>query len=1105
MENIVVTNSSELNAAIRALEDTGGTIEVVASETPYTLTAYQLGSATETIRIVAADADNPPDFQNITLNQCQNFAFEGLLFDSSGDASRTGRDFNIYSSSNITFTDNTFTSRATGFYDPADPDAMLGKSVGYIASSDGFTFEGNSVSNVYMGVALTDTTNTRITDNTFTDMIGDGVRMGGAVDTLIEGNSFSHCYGSVQTFNHSDFIQVWSTHTNEQLTENLTIRDNLFNSSGGAATQSIFINHETFQDTGEHYRNIVIENNTILNGHTNGIVVNYSDGVRVANNTVLWDQVAGMQVGTGTDLANSPPTIRLTEVVNGVIEYNIATRVTAPDGNIIQNNVALNYFDPTDPDYVNNHFVNATGSGVLDARDLALLPDSPWDGVYGAQDSCLTDLHEPGTVVAVVRQYATPENPNHIYYDAGESLGANPETATYRWVFDDGTVLEGRTVDRVYDTSGTMGFDLDVTCVAGTDTVHRETSVKALDLLTLDFEGSIEDTGSYGTTLLVSGAENFVTGVAGTGQGFVLDGTSKIGIDRADHHLRALETFTLGVSIKTDPTEQAGTFLHMHDGIGAVLNADGSLKFAINTTDGWVSATTDPGLVTADTWHRVTVAFNGTAETGGLKLYVDGVLAATADAQGTFVAPSTGTLFIGNTFSDSMRGAVDKLYIVKGVLDAAAIDTEYRTAHALDMPVVDDVPDTTPPADSILLDLGFTDGAVDQSSYDSTVAASAEGLDAEGVAGAGFRLDGATRIFISRDNTQLRALDSFTLSVSLQRDAGDTGGVLMHMTDGLEARVDADGALHFGMATTDGWVALSTEPGLLADTDWHRIHVVLDDAADTLTLYVDEAAVASTEATGSFAAPDGAHLFVGSSLDKAAGPSLRGVVDDLRIGDAAIDPATAQAEHVEMQEIESNEAAVEAYAALFKMAIGDEQLVLNEDPPSDLTDGSLLDGETSQEVLGSMDIDISAGFSLSMALQGDADGDGSATTTLARLGDVFEASLTEDRALRVQITTEKGSFEAVSDPGAISDTAFQKLVIAYDGTPENSGLAAFVDGHLVALNVEASGLIGTQAGASLEIGGDLSADALISDHSLSPFSLDIETEQGLHTLETTVA
>ena len=1335
MDSILVTNSAELYSAVRSLQSTGGTIEVAASDEPYTLTGYKLGSDTETIRIVAADGDNPPDFQNIKLNQCQNFSFEGLLFDSSTDVTRTGKDIEINGGQNIRFADNTFISRATGFYDPNDYDGYLGKNLGSIDGVENFTFEGNTVSNMLHALAITDSTGTQILNNDFSRLIGDGIRMGGMMDTLIEGNSFTEFYGSVQTFNHSDYIQVWATSSDVQNTENLVIRDNYFNSSGGHASQTIFIKNETFVNTGEPFRNIVIENNTILNGHVHGVTMYNVEDARIANNTILWDQDAGMQSSSNTNAVSHPPTIRLYNVDNSVVENNISSGIykSTDSDSVTQNNMTLNYVDPSASNYVGTHFVNATGAGVLDERDLAMLPDSPWVGVYGALDGCLTELGEPGSVVAVARQYTAPENSDLVIYDASECLGVNPATATYRWVFDDGTVLEGETVQRLYSGAGTVGFDLQVTCAAGTDSIHRETLVVDKALLVLDFDEVVADASSYAIPINMTDGDFLVEGIDGLGTAYHLEGTNKVVVDGSTMQLRALEAFSLGVSVKLDPGSDGGAFLHMHRGIEAKVNADGTVQFSIGAGGDYSTVKTDPGAITAETWHRINIVFNGTAEQDGLKLYVDGELAGTAEASGTFLPPAGNNLVLGHAWNASLKGAVDKLYITREVMTDTMVDRDYRIAHNLELPDVPpvspladadllsmdlqgdaaqgdgaaplaidvlaedtafgaegfalgdasrlridrgntalheidtftfaatlklddagatgrifdmyrgmslevtkggglkfmfsngtvyagaesdtglvgadawhrvvvsydgtdggagaaiyldgalvasadlsgglspnasgryhlfigdtwgsdaldatikdialtttaldadgvaqdtaawnwvpggaeladpassdgaqpvaDEPPTDADADSFLLDIDFADGVVDQSSHDSKIAASADGQGVAGVTGDGFHLDGSTRVFIARDNDQLRDLDSFTISLALQRDADGDAGTFLHMHQGMEAKIDADGSLHFGIATTDGWVALQTDPGLLTDTDWHDIHIALDGDTDLLTLYVDGTSVAETAATGSFIAPSSSHLYVGHAFN----PSMQATVDNIRIRDLAIDADTAASEHAEMQDALADTAAITAYADLFRTAIGEEQLVLIDDTPADIADGALLDGDLSADTLSSMDIDISAGFSLSMALQGDGDGDGMAAATLARLTGAFEASITENRALRVQITTDQGSFEAVSEAGAISDSAFQKLVIAYDGSTDAGGLAAFVDGDLVAANIEATGALPIGDAQAMEIGGALSPDVLISEYGLSAFSLGTsgpEDEQESSVLETSIA
>lgn len=273
-ETITVHSSAELYEAIKTLSvGSGGEIQVTASSDPYVLSAYKLGNFAHDIKITAADAGNPPNFGSVKLVGTHNITFEGLVFDNTAvGAAESGRDFEIQNSDNVRFLNNTFIGTATEFYSGAEGQAS-GGTLGSVREANGFAFEGNTVSSFLQGLALRDSTDITVAYNSFTELTGDGLRMSGIQNTLIEGNNFSDFYGSEHGINHDDMIQVWSAPYNKLVTKDLIIRDNFLNASEGAATQTIFIRNEMQAQGGPAYENIVVENNLIYNGHVHGITI----------------------------------------------------------------------------------------------------------------------------------------------------------------------------------------------------------------------------------------------------------------------------------------------------------------------------------------------------------------------------------------------------------------------------------------------------------------------------------------------------------------------------------------------------------------------------------------------------------------------------------------------------------------------------------------------------------------------------------------------------------------------------------------------------------------------------------------------------------------
>ena len=663
---ITVSSSTELSQAISTLSaGSGGTIRVKVSDDLYTLDRWQVGSDSGTIQIIADDSSDRPVFSNVRLMSSKNITIKGVDFDSSDVGDRPGMDLDMSQCRNIKVLDSRFVSGCQGFVTNI---AEAGKSLAVIQNSKDIVFSGNEISNYYQGLAVIDTVGVKVLDNTFSKMSGDGMRLSGVQDMLIEGNEFGQFYGSINDINHDDMIQVWSAPYNKLNTENLTIRDNIFNSSGGAASQTIFIKNETFGSTGVAFKNITIENNTIFNGHQHGITLYHADGATIRDNTLLWNKNATMQASIADTPYSLVPRINLTQVENAVVTGNITGGLWT-DGAGFAGNVFVNYTNPNDPDYVANHFVNVLNPGRLDLRDLALTLTSAWNGHYG---SAATQARTSGPLQAVIQQDAA--GVTHTY----ESLSYDPSglldqsEARFTWLFGDGIGMTGHTVSRSFNSAGEHDVTLIVTTEDGSwDIVTRITEVTPDVLLDLDFDGKVADASDFGSTLTASAGGLLAKGLSG--HGYRLDGTTKVVVDRSNDQFDTLESFTIDLALQRAANGDAGTFLHLHDSFTAAITADGALKFGMSPGNKVYTAMTKAGLISDTKWHQITVTYDGTATGTGLRLYVDGKLqASVSGARGVLDNNGAHNLVIGNTWNQSLQGTVDELEIRASVWDPKA-------------------------------------------------------------------------------------------------------------------------------------------------------------------------------------------------------------------------------------------------------------------------------------------------------------------------------------------------------------------------------------------------------------------------------------------------
>ena len=143
----------------------------------------------------------------------------------------------------------------------------------------------------------------------------------------------------------------------------------------------------------------------------------------------------------------------------------------------------------------------------------------------------------------------------------------------------------------------------------------------------------------------------------------MLDGSSKVIVNRGNTELHEMESFTLALSLQLDDDEGHGVFLHMHRAFQASISEEGALNVTIRTEDGAFNVTTTDGLFNDMTWHRVAGSYDGDEGGAGLQIFFDGVLAGQTAATGALAADGSYNLVLGNTWIDSLKGTVDDMII----------------------------------------------------------------------------------------------------------------------------------------------------------------------------------------------------------------------------------------------------------------------------------------------------------------------------------------------------------------------------------------------------------------------------------------------------------
>ena len=323
-DTITVSNSAELESALRNV--TGGEIiELRDTGSSYVLDAYRWANPASDVTIRSADSAAPATFNYLRLDGAQNIVIEDVRFEATPaevNSRPSGlKDINILNSENIVIRDSVM----LGYGDGIGGLGTNGNSLANIRASSGIVLEGNTISNYFQGIGLTDVRNSRIFGNEIFAMQGDGIRMVMVENVTIDSNYIHDFLGSANSLNHDDMIQLWSVGAT-YASSGLKIVNNVLDSGQGAGSQSIFLRNEIAEGSDFEawaYKDFVIENNYIANGHVHGISVGEVDGISIANNTLVRNETPMLTASGGTDGPVYTPTIVINKpAANAVLADN---------------------------------------------------------------------------------------------------------------------------------------------------------------------------------------------------------------------------------------------------------------------------------------------------------------------------------------------------------------------------------------------------------------------------------------------------------------------------------------------------------------------------------------------------------------------------------------------------------------------------------------------------------------------------------------------------------------------------------------------------------------------------------------------------------------
>jgi hypothetical protein len=457
---ILVTNSEELNRALRTVR---GGERIALSPGEYGQLQLRgrpgaLWGSDRSVVIQSADSRNPAILRGFSVAFVRNLTLTNLVFSYRFSATDTVgiRPFTVRESIGVAIDGVQFIGdTASGTGTPADG---FGTGVALdVSLSRNIRVERCTFDTWHRAAVFHSTKSLIVQDNIVRNLRSDGFNFAQVNNVMIKRNAFSNFRTSLTTGDHPDMIQFWTNKTTEPSTD-VEIEDNLLDIGEGNWTQSIFMRNEEV-DRGRagqemFYRNISIRGNFIRNSHLHGITVGETNGLIIANNTLIQAAEAPRPMHV------TVPSININKMSRNVrIENNIAPRFSqlAPDWVSI-NNIQIQRTFPRAKDFYSKYFVDALVTGAAPLDSFQLLPELS-NGTISAGSAIGQFNERPPSARLLISSAAVSAGRGSD--QRLEVIGAyGPEgkldltNATAEWSLGEGILRHGLSITHRFDTLG---------------------------------------------------------------------------------------------------------------------------------------------------------------------------------------------------------------------------------------------------------------------------------------------------------------------------------------------------------------------------------------------------------------------------------------------------------------------------------------------------------------------------------------------------------------------------------------------------------------------------------------------------------------------------
>lgn len=331
------------------------------------------------VTIAAADPANPPVFSGVDVRNASNLAFEGVMFDYTFNPNHPiyFKPFSFRDVENLAIRNVVIDGDLARGVSAAEDGRGWADGLSIIGARN-VTVENVEIARFHRGLLMGGVDRATVRGNDLHSLRMDGMNFSAVREVLIEDNLIRDFNRSSLASDHADMIQFWTSRTTRP-SVGVVIRGNVLNSGLGGATQTIFMRNEMVDQglAGEEmfYRDIIIEENVVINGQFHGITVGETDGLLIRHNTLLRNPAYGPGL-EDRDRTVRLPAINVAAAARRVtITDNIAVRFPeAQPGWYVEGNLPVQDVSPMQPGYYHRLFVGALTGAPDDLENFVYLP-----------------------------------------------------------------------------------------------------------------------------------------------------------------------------------------------------------------------------------------------------------------------------------------------------------------------------------------------------------------------------------------------------------------------------------------------------------------------------------------------------------------------------------------------------------------------------------------------------------------------------------------------------------------------------------------------------------------------------------------------------------